>query len=361
MTELEQLLAEAGLTGRGGAAYPAAHKIAAARANGAGLIVNACDGEMDAAKDWFVVSRHLEELVHGAGMIARETRYAARTGSETLNLLVGAGLPVLEVPDRYVASEESALIALAHGGAARPVSRERSLIFGGRDTNRKKLRPTLVMNAETVWSTSQIVHNGPRWFRSFGTFSEPGPRLVTTAGAVRRHGVLETAAGVPITELLQRADADPAFRALSVGGLSGGFLTRDEASGLRWDGTQLADFGCSLGSGVIRVIGGAECPVAHVARTLDFAGGQSAGQCGPCMFGVPAVAADFAALATGDRGRLTGLQRRLGLLPGRGACHFPDGVARYLAGALRVFGADLDAHRAGTCVVTEEARYADAS
>jgi len=361
MTELERLLADAGLTGRGGAAYPAADKIAAARANSAGLIVNACDGELDAAKDWFVVSRHLDELVHGAGLIAGEVTYAARGGSMSCDLLVRAGLPVLRVPDGYVASEESALVALAHGGDARPVSRERPLVFGGRDTEGRKLRPTLVMNAETVWRISQIVRFGPRWFRSFGTPGEPGPRLVTVAGAARSPGVLEAAAGGPITELLHRAVADPAFQALSVGGLSSGFLTRDEAVGLRWEDAQLAVFGCSIGSGVIRVVGADECPVRHVVQTLEFAARQSAGQCGPCMFGVPAVSADFAALAAGDRNRATHLQRRLTLLTGRGACRFPDGVARYLAGALRTFAADVDAHLAGGCLVGRARRYADAS
>ena len=40
---------------------------------------------------------------------------------------------------------------------------------------------------------------------------------------------------------------------------------------------------------------------------------------------------------------------RISLLPGRGACRFPDGVAGFAWSALRVFGTHLDAHRQGRC------------
>ncbi|HWC23756.1 MAG TPA: NADH-ubiquinone oxidoreductase-F iron-sulfur binding region domain-containing protein [Flexivirga sp.] len=358
--KLVDLLAEAGLAGRGGASFSTARKVAAAQDSRATLIVNACDGELDAAKDWFVVSRHLDELVHGARSITSDVRYAARRGSPTLNLLLAAGLPALEVPDRYVASEESAIVSIAHGDFARPVSRDRPLVFGGKDAEGRRLRPTLVLNAETVWRVSQIIHNGPGWFRSFGTPAEPGPRLVTVAGAVHHPGVFESAAGTPIADLLRRAGAAP-YRAVSVGGLSSGFLRAAEIEQLRWDSEVLMAHGCTIGSGVLRVVGADECPVEYVVRTLEIAAAETAGQCGPCMFGVPAVAADFAAVAAGDAGRVVSLHRRLGLLPGRGACHFPDGVAQYLAGALRVFGDDLDAHLGGRCVAEPDRRNAHAS
>lgn len=349
---IEELLADAGLTGRGGAAYPTARKVASARANGAGLIVNACDGELDAAKDWYVVAHHLDELVHGASLLSADVRYAARRGSATLDLLVNAGLSVLEVPDRYVASEESALVSLAHGGLAQPVSRQHPVVFGGHDSEGRRLSPTVVLNAETVWRTSQLARFGAAWFRSIGTAAEPGPRLVTVVGAVARPGVLELPAGIPVEQLLARAGASRSG-AVGVGGLSGGFLSLQEALRLRWDTTELALYGCRIGSGVVRVIGATECPVDRVAHTVAYAAGESAGQCGPCMFGLPAVAADFAALAAGDGRGLAAIHRRLELLPGRGACRFPDGVAGYVASALRVFAADIEAHLTGRCVAAE--------
>ena len=63
MTELGVLLEAAGLTGRGGAAFSTAIKLKAAKENGAELIVNACDGEVGAAKDAWIVAHHLHELI----------------------------------------------------------------------------------------------------------------------------------------------------------------------------------------------------------------------------------------------------------------------------------------------------------
>ncbi|GAA0922200.1 NADH-ubiquinone oxidoreductase-F iron-sulfur binding region domain-containing protein [Pseudonocardia zijingensis] len=85
---------------------------------------------------------------------------------------------------------------------------------------------------------------------------------------------------------------------------------------------------------------------AETARILAYLAGQSARQCGPCQFGLPAVAEDFALLAAGRaapdlRSRL---HRRSALLPDRGACRHPDGAARLAASALRTFADDVDRH-----------------
>ena len=79
------------------------------------------------------------------------------------------------------------------------------------------------------------------------------------------------------------------------------------------------------------------------------------------MFGVPAAAEDFGLLAPGrlDQVGFQRLRERLGLLPGRGACRFPDGLAGYARSALRAFGAEVDAHMAGRCAVSDSARRTD--
>jgi len=41
------------------------------------------------------------------------------------------------------------------------------------------------------------------------------------------------------------------------------------------------------------------------------------------------------------------LTRRLGVIPGRGACAHPDGAVRLTTSALRVFAADLGEHVRG--------------
>jgi len=95
----------------------------------------------------------------------------------------------------------------------------------------------------------------------------------------------------------------------------------------------------------------AACGLVEVARVARWLAGQSAGQCGPCVNGLPAIAGGVEALVAG---RMTGevvtsLQRRLASVLGRGACHLPDGVSRLIASGLNTFSAEIQAHAAGYC------------
>jgi NADH:ubiquinone oxidoreductase subunit F (NADH-binding) len=83
---------------------------------------------------------------------------------------------------------------------------------------------------------------------------------------------------------------------------------------------------------------------------LDYLTASSAGQCGPCVFGLRAVADLFADLVSlrakhRDAGRL---RRFLDEIAGRGGCHHPDGAVRMAASALAVFADDVHAHLYGS-------------
>jgi len=351
-------LHEAGLTGRSGSAFSTAVKLGAALQNRAELIVNACDGEIGAGKDAYVIRHHLPELLDGAALTGlKRVTYAAHAGSETEERLRAAGVPVLPVPARYVASEASALVSLHHGGLARPMTKRARLVQGGRTPEGKKTRPALVLNAETVLRIAQIEAFGPGWFRSFGTPEDPGPRLVALNGALQAPGVYETETGPPLSQILALAGGPlPGARALNIGGLGGTWIAASRIPSLQYTTASLATAGAAPGPGVMHLLGSSRCPVATVADMLNYAAGESAGQCGPCMFGLPAAAAGFAELAagTGGPGAHAVLRQRLGLLAGRGACHFPDGVAAFTASALDVFGTHLQAHAAGYCPGQDE-------
>lgn len=350
---LADLLDEAGLTGRGGGAFPTGAKLRAARASHAELIVNACDGEPGSLKDAWVVREHLAELVHGAELLAggAPVRFAAHQGSATLAGLQAGGVPTLEVPARYVSSQESALVSLAAGGLARPMTARVPIVLGGRDGAGRPVTPTLVVNAETAWRVAQVSERGPAWFRSHGTPDEPGPRLVTLTGHLPRPGVLDTAAGIALADLLAAGGLERDHdRPVLVGGLAGGLLAPGEAQQARWSTAGLAPFGARIGAGTIEALDPRTCPLEQVAARVHHAAGESAGQCGPCMFGLPALARDIdAALTHPGPSQLEALHDRLGLLPGRGACRFPDGVAALVRSALRAYGGHLVAHGAGRC------------
>lgn len=362
-------IADAGLTGRGGGGFPTAEKLRVARASRARLIINACDGEYGSVKDQWVLEHHLAEIEVALAALHTElgnkefpllavhrgrTSHLARafgradevhrTASPRYNFLRPE---VMAVPARYVSSESSALAAFAAGADARPVHRSLPLAEAGTTTTpaRGSVRvpPTLVLNAETVWRIAQIMAHGASWFRGSGSAEAPGPRLVTVWGDVPRTRVMEAAAGDYIADILHSANAGPG--AVSVDGLSGSWLPAAEDRVWQERPPTLGD----RGVGVLRVLRNDECPLDRVGDLLRIGVNESAGQCGPCMFGLPALLNDWTELRAGRYQRET-LIRHVLTVAGRGACGMPDGVSRMVASAVDVFQADLDAHTRGSCV-----------
>jgi NADH:ubiquinone oxidoreductase subunit F (NADH-binding) len=98
------------------------------------------------------------------------------------------------------------------------------------------------------------------------------------------------------------------------------------------------------------VLGESSCGLHETARVIDYLAEQSARQCGPCEFGLRAVADGVAALAEGRRdGDRERLVRWASEIRGRGACHHPDGAVRFVLSALSVFAREIGEHRDGRC------------
>ncbi len=142
------------------------------------------------------------------------------------------------------------------------------------------------------------------------------------------------------------------IRAFLFGGYFGSWVPA--ASG--WDvplaGEPLRRIGASLGAGVVFALPDTSCGIVETARVAGYLAGESAGQCGPCVNGLAAIAGALNDVATGRQvapavGRI---RRWTGQVAGRGACHLPDGATRFVATALDVFADEIDHHRArGSC------------
>jgi NADH:ubiquinone oxidoreductase subunit F (NADH-binding) len=137
-------------------------------------------------------------------------------------------------------------------------------------------------------------------------------------------------------------------QALLVGGYGGNWVGPEHFD-TPYASTSLRTIGASAGVGVVAVLGGHSCGVAETAHIARYLAGQSSGQCGPCVFGLPAIADDLALLARGqaDGGLMARLARRLDEVSGRGACRHPDGAVSLVRSALAVFGRDVAAHERG--------------
>lgn len=351
-----------GLLGRGGAGFPTGRKMRTVAAGTRPVVLaNGCEGEPASGKDALLLSRYPHLVLDGVQVAARavgarEAHLAVHRGSGCLPGLRTAlaerkdavPLRLHEVPARYVASEESALVNLVNTGVAKPVlTPPRPFEQGiGR-------RPTLVQNVETLAHLALIARHGPEWFRAMGDAEEPGTQLLTVSGpGVRTVVEVETGASVP--DLLRSVGlAEPA--AVVVGGYFGTWVPMSLARELHLTHRDVRAAGGALGAGIVIALPATSCGIVETARVATYLAEQNAGQCGPCFNGLPAIAGAVRQLATGpwDDRSMADLDRWLGVVAGRGACRHPDGAVRFVLSALSVFADDVAVHRAGhPCAAT---------
>jgi NADH:ubiquinone oxidoreductase subunit F (NADH-binding) len=378
-TGLITAVEQAGLTGRGGAGFPAGRKMRAvaeagrhggplSSQTGTVVIANGAESEPASAKDRLLLSQAphlvLDGMVLAAEAVGASRAYlcvhAGLAGQELLRDLRDAvvsreraGLSrvpvqVVDVPAGYVASQETALVGLLNGTGARP-----SYIPPRPAERGVRRHPTLVQNVETLACIALIARYGPAWFRELGTAAAPGTALITVSGAVSRPGVYEVALGTTIGQALELAGglAEPA-QAVLAGGYFGGWLPLPAARRAQLTDQSLRTAGAALGPGVLVVLPASSCPLAEMARVTSYLASQSAGQCGPCLNGLPALADALGHVAFGQPGEdlLRWIDQLLGLVSGRGACHLPDGAAGLVASALAAFHDDIRQHAAhGPC------------
>ncbi|MER7759051.1 NADH-ubiquinone oxidoreductase-F iron-sulfur binding region domain-containing protein [Streptomyces sp. NPDC097619] len=354
--ELLDLAENTGLRGRGGAGFPFARKLravatAARRTGRTAVVVNGSEGEPACLKDTALLlyAPHLvldgallAAAALGAGEVAvgvhradvaRSVRAAlAERGPE------GRRVRVERLPDRFVAGESSALVAGLGGGPAVPSGR-------GVRTSESGLGglPTLLSNAETFAQLAVAARLGALAYRDTGLPAEPGTLLLTVAGT----WVVEAPTGTPLREVLRLCGLGPGQGVLT-GGYHGRWLRPEDADRAELSRDSLTALGGALGAGALLPLPPDTCPAEELLRVARWLAAESAGQCGPCVRGLPAIAAALAAVTRGGgTAALDDLRRALGAVPGRGACSHPDGTAGLLLSALETFPEEFAAHAHG--------------
>jgi NADH:ubiquinone oxidoreductase subunit F (NADH-binding) len=357
--ELPALLEAAGLTGRGGAAFPTAAKLESVGGGRRRPVVvgNGAEGEPASSKDKVLLTYVPHLVLDGAVLVARAvgarealvatTSAVAATVARAAAERRGDGVRIrtVSVPDRFVSGEETALVNFLNGGPGLPTFTPPRPFERGVDG-----APTAVLNVETLANIALIARYGAPWFRSVGTAAEPGTVLVSVSGAVARPGVYEIALGAPLVDLLRLAGGvREELSALLVGGYFGTWVAADEAASARLANADLSRHRAALGARAIVALPRTACGVGETARVARYLASESAGQCGPCVYGLAAIAGNLERLARGEaqRDEVELLRRRLGHVNGRGACRHPDGAVALVASALRVFAAEVDRHAAG--------------
>jgi NADH:ubiquinone oxidoreductase subunit F (NADH-binding) len=352
--ELEHLSDVMRLLGRGGAGFPVARKLRSLPKSGVrAVIVNGAESEPASGKDRLLLRRTPHLVLDGLALVthavrARTAIVAVHDGEAEASLRDaiaerrdGIKIRVIATPGRFVSGEARAVIRGAEGKAALPPGRRviptEHGLFGG---------PTFLSNAETFAQLAVVARMGSRYADS-GIASEPGTTLLTVGGAVARPGVVEVPIGTPLPLLLRAAGSRPGSKVL-LGGYHGTFAS--DPHDLLLSRSDLAARGQTLGAGVVLALSPETCALAEVEAVAAYLARESAGQCGPCVFGLPAIARDLRRLRHGAPMAMADLQRHLGAVAGRGACAHPDGAARFVASALAAFPDEMRAHTiAGTC------------
>ncbi|MEV0370766.1 NADH-ubiquinone oxidoreductase-F iron-sulfur binding region domain-containing protein [Streptomyces sp. NPDC050636] len=355
--ELIALAEDTDLRGRGGAGFPFARKLTAVldgmrRSDGkAAVVVNGSEGEPSCLKDTALLL-HVPHLVLDGALLAAEALGAQEVAigvtredvADSVRRAIGERGPtrrtlrVTLLTERFVTGEGTALTNGLGGGPGLPSGRKvRSSERGLNGV------PTLLSNTETYAQLALAARMGALGYRTAGLPTEPGTLLLTVAGS----RVVEAPYGIPLTQVLALCGTDPGQGVL-IGGYHGTFVSPADARTARLSRDALAEYGAVLGAGAVLPLPYDTCVAGETVRVARWMAGESAGQCGPCVLGLPALADVLAdAVRGGGDTALDAVRARMDAVRGRGACSHPDGTARFVASALAAFPEEFERHARG--------------
>ncbi|WP_262704046.1 MULTISPECIES: NADH-ubiquinone oxidoreductase-F iron-sulfur binding region domain-containing protein [Streptomyces] len=300
---------EAGLVGRGGAAFPTGRKWSATAQQPDHphyLVCNADESEPGTFKDRVLMEGDPYALIEAMTVAGYATgahrgylylrgeypralgrlrtaidRARARgfLGEDVMGQGFAFDIEIRRGAGAYICGEETAIFNSIEGQRGEPRSKppfpvEKGL-FG---------KPTTVNNVETLVNVLPILIEGAQAYARTGTGTSTGTKLFCVSGTVARPGVYELPFGATLRELLELAGPPETLRAVLLGGAAGGFVRPDELDvPLTFEGTRAA--GTTLGSGVVLVLDeGVELPRV-LLRIAEFFRDESCGQCVPCRVG----------------------------------------------------------------------------
>ncbi|MFE7030503.1 NAD(P)H-dependent oxidoreductase subunit E [Streptomyces sp. NPDC057621] len=300
---------DAGLVGRGGAAFPTGRKWQATASQPDHphyLVCNADESEPGTFKDRVVMEgdpyslveamtiaayavgahkgylylrgeypRALRRMEHAIG----QARARGLLGDDVLGQGYAFDIEIRRGAGAYICGEETALFNSIEGYRGEPRSKppfpvEKGL-FG---------KPTAENNVETLVNVLPILTMGAPAYAAIGTGASTGPKLFCVSGSVDRPGIYELPFGATLGELLELAGVRERLRAVLLGGAAGGFVRPDELDiPLTFEGTRAA--GTTLGSGVVLAFDDTVPLPRLLLRIAEFFRDESCGQCVPCRVG----------------------------------------------------------------------------
>jgi NADH-quinone oxidoreductase subunit F len=321
MTDEEtcKLMIDSGLRGRGGGGFPTGVKwdlTRKSRSDKKYVICNGDEGDPGAFMDRSIMEGNPHSVIEGMIIaskaigadegyvyvrmeypLAVERMKTAVKQAQELGILgkniLGSGhnfkIHIMEGAGAFVCGEETALIASVEGerGMPRPKPPFPAVkgLFG---------KPTVINNVETLANIPKIFKIGADEYRKTGTKTSPGTKTFALTGHVANTGLVEVPFGTTIREIVndiaggttnEKGEADfEAFKAVQIGGPSGGCLTKEHMD-LPMDFDSLKSVGAMVGSGGLVVMNDSTCMINIAKFFMNFTQNESCGKCVSCREG----------------------------------------------------------------------------
>ncbi len=312
-TDVVQQVLDAGLRGRGGAAFPAGIKwktVAGLQASLKYIVCNADEGDSGTYSDRMTMEGDPFMLIEGMTIAAiatgatqgyiyirSEYPHAIATMGQAIALAEAAGflgddvlgsgqafqLHIRKAAGSYVCGEETAMLESLEGKRgivrAKPPIPAISGLFG---------KPSVINNVITFASVPIILARGADFYCNFGVGRSRGTLPIQLAGNIKCGGLVEKAFGVTLRELLYDYGGGSAsgrpIKAVQVGGPLGAYVPEAQWD-LPLDYEAYAAVGAVVGHGGI-VVHDDTADMARLARyAMEFCAIESCGKCTPCRIG----------------------------------------------------------------------------
>ena len=149
-------------------------------------------------------------------------------------------------------------------------------------------RPTVLNNVETYANVPNIVLRGADWFRTIGSDNSPGTKTFSITGSIANTGLIEVPMGTTLREIIYDIgggiNGGGDFKAVQIGGPSGGCLTREHLD-VCLDFDTVKKYDAIVGSGGLVVMDEHTCMVEVARFFMSFTQRESCGKCSPCRIG----------------------------------------------------------------------------
>lgn len=378
------VIADAGLRGRGGGGFPTGRKwatIASQTASRRYLVCNGAEGEPGTFKDRALLRSNPYQVVEGLIIAAfavgadeaficlkrsfgREIDAVTRAVQEfqAAGICADCTVNVVAGPDEYLFGEEKAMLEVIEGKpplprwfppyehglfAASPQEGWEAAPHRGQ-RRADQPNPTLVNNVETLANVSHIMAHGSDWFRSFGTAESPGTIIATVVGDVVAPDVGEVELGTPLRAVIEAVGSGlPAGRSVKAvfSGVANPVITSEFLeTPVSYEGFAAA--GSGMGAAGFIVYDDTACMVDAAYRLSRFLYVESCGQCPPCKLGTGEITTHLERIetGTGDESDLAGIQRWLERVTDGNRCYLPVQERLLVSSMLRAFPEEFAEH-----------------